>query len=400
MPGKQITIDFTFRLQTNTRCGEGKAAQLHHYLIELGCTRPGIIVDSSIVDLPYVEQILYAVSQEKSLHPLIWRYDLRAEPDYDSLDRVKEIFTDAEGKPMVDCFVGIGGGSVIDFAKGLATVTVNPGRSVIYKGFPRGLNHPLPTIAIPTTAGTGSEATYNAVFIDRAAGKKLGINTTDNFPALAILDPLLTISCPPSVTASSGMDALVHTMESYAAQQANPMSRIFAKEAFKLIFNNLSKVVDEPGNLEVRAKLQFGAYLAGISLINSGSGPAGALSYPLGVHFNVPHGLAGAVFLPHIVEHNVRGGHDYSELYDLIDGVDIALSREDKNRIFVDKFFELGQKLKIPMNFAIFGVNQENLDLLLSEIDGLERAFAQNPLPFTVDDGKRLVRKMTVQEEQ
>ena len=398
MPEKQTTIDFAFNLHTNTRCGEGKATQLHHYLNEFGCTKPGIIVDSSIMNLPYVQQVLHGVNQERSLQPHIWEYDLGAEPDYDSLDRVKEFFIDAEGIPVVDCFVGIGGGSAIDFAKGLATVTVNPGRSITYKGFPRGLNRSLPTIAIPTTAGTGSEVTYNAVFIDRAAGKKLGINTMNNFPALAILDPLLTLTCPPSVTASSGMDALVHTMESYVAQQANPMSRIFAKEAFKLIFNSLFKVADEPGNIEVRAKLQFGAYLAGISLINSGSGPAGALSYPLGVHFNVPHGLAGAVFLPHIVEHNVRNGYDYSELYDLIDGADISLPREAKNACFVERFFELGNKLKIPTNLAAF-VNRENIDPLLNEIDSLERAFSQNPIPFTVEDGKRLVRKMITWED-
>jgi len=396
---KETNINFTFNLKTHTICGEGKAAQLHCNLSELGYTKPGIIVDSSIIDLPYVQKIIKSIVQENSLDPIIWKYDLGAEPDYDSLDHIRETFLDSERKPIVNCFVGIGGGSVIDFAKGLATVTVNLDKSVTYRGFPKDLIRSLPTIALPTTAGTGSEVTYNAVFTDHNIGKKLGINTMNNFPVLSILDPILTLSCPESVTASSGMDALVHTMESYVAKQASPMSRIFAKNAFDLIFNNLFRIADEPKDLETRGKLQFGAYLAGISLINSGSGPAGALSYTLGVHFHVPHGLAGAVFLPYIVEHNVRNGYDYSELYDLIEGVDLSLSQEEKNKIFVDKFFELTKKLKIPAHITPFGVNPKNINKLLSDIDGFEGAFSQNPIPFTLDDGKNLVRKMINVEE-
>lgn len=395
MQNSKDCMDFDFNLKTNAKFGAEKALRLAQYLKELSLTRPGIIVDGGIAGHEYTKKVLEALENDPDLAVKIWIYDLRHEPDYDSLDCIKTIFLDTSGKPLTDCFVGIGGGSVLDFAKGLATVVVNPGKAVQYKGFPVGIFPSLPTIALPTTAGTGSEVTYNAVFTDNDAKKKLGINTRNNYPALAILDPLFTVNSPMSVTVSSGMDALVHTLESYMCVQANPMSRIFAREAFSMVFNNLFLVKDKFGDVEVRAKIQYGAYLAGISLINAGSGVAGALSYPLGVHFKVAHGIAGAVFIAHIVKHNVNAGYDYSELYDLIDGTDRTLPKSVKNERFSKMMFALTKKLDVPENLGGFGVNADTIQLFLDEIGSLERAFAQNPVPFTVEDAKRLIRCMT-----
>jgi alcohol dehydrogenase len=387
---------FDFNVKTNAKFGAHKALSLPQYLKELSLRRPGVIVDGGIAGLEYLKKVIAALENDPDLTVKVWVYDLRHEPDYDSLDRIKAVFMDASGKPVTDCFVGIGGGSVLDFAKGLATVVVNPGKAVQYKGFPTGIVPSLPTIAIPTTAGTGSEVTYNAVFTDNDAKKKLGINTRNNYPALAILDPLFTVNSPMPVWVSSGMDALVHTLESYMAVQATPMSRIFAREAFRMVFNNLPRVKDNPADVSIRAKVQYGAYLAGISLINAGSGIAGALSYPLGVHFKVPHGIAGAVFIPHVIQHNVKAGYDFSELYDLIEGADRNLPAPEKNRQFSEKMFALCRKLDVPEKLGVYGVNAQTIDLLEREIPSLERAFAQNPVPFTVDDGKNLVRSMTL----
>ncbi len=394
MKNTRCSIDFDFNLKTNAKFGKGKALHLAQYLKELSLFKPGIIIDSGIAELEYPKNVLSNLEKDSDFTVKPWVYDLRHEPDYDSLDRIKMMFLDPSGKPMIDCFVGIGGGSVIDFAKGLSTIVVNSGKAIQYKGFPVNIQPSLPTIAIPTTAGTGSEVTYNAVFTDNTQKKKLGINTRNNYPALAILDPLFTVNSPMSVTVSSGMDALVHTLESFAAVQSNPMNRIFAYEAFSMIFNNLFLVNDNPSDIEIRAKIQYGAYLAGISLINSGSGPSGALSYPLGVHFKVPHGMAGAVFIPYIIRHNVDAGYDYSSLYDLIDGTNRLASKELKNKLFVEKIFLLCKKIGVPENLSGFGVNTNTVNLLLSEIGSLNLAFAQNPVPFTVEDGKRLINSM------
>ncbi len=201
-------MNFEFNLRTNAKFGAGKATQLSRFLKELSLSRPGVIVDGGIAGLPYTKKVIEGLVNDPDLCVKVWTYDLNHEPDYDSLDRIKRHFTDAGKKALVDCFIGIGGGSVIDFAKGLSTVLVNPGNAVEYKGFPTSINPSLPTIALPTTAGTGSEVTYNAVFTDNSKMKKLGINTRNNYPVLAVLDPLFTVNSPRSVTVSSGWTRL------------------------------------------------------------------------------------------------------------------------------------------------------------------------------------------------
>ncbi len=386
--------NFEFNLRTKAKFGAGEALNLGKYLKELSFKRIGVILDSGISNLKYTKDILENIKKEGFEKIKPWVYNLKGEPDYDSLDRIKLIFLDKNSKPLVDCFVGIGGGSVIDFTKGLATLMVNLGEARQYRGFPIDINPSLPTIALPTTAGTGSEVTFNAVFIDLNEKKKLGINTKYNFPALAILDPILTLSCPKAVAVSSGIDALVHNLEGYVSKKTDSLTKIFAEEGFKLIFNNLPKVISSPKNLEIRFSLQLGAYLGGLTLLGSGGGPTGALSYALGVHFKVPHGLAGGVFLPYIVEHNVKNGYDYSKLYDLIEGADKSLNKKKKSQIFSGKLFNLWKKLGVPSNLKDFGVNKENLKVLLGEVENYEKAFEQNPTPFSVEDGKKLLLKL------
>jgi len=385
---------FEFNLKTKTKIGEREALNLVKHLKEMSFKKIGIVIDSAIFDLKYTKQIIKNVKKEKFQKVKIWKYNLKAEPDYDSLDKIKLLFLDNKNQPLVDCFVGIGGGSVIDFAKGLATLVVNSGKAINYRGFPTNINPSLPTIALPSTAGTGSEVTFNAVFINLGEKKKLGINTRYNFPVLAILDPLLTLSCPKAVTVSSGIDALVHVMEGYISLKTDPLTKMFTREGFKIIFNNLNKVLKQPKNIEIRINLQVGAWLGGVTLLGSGGGCIGALSYPLGVNFKVSHGIAGGVFLPYIVEYNVKKGYDYSELYDLIDGTDKTLSKKKKNEIFSEKLFKLTKSLGITQNLKSFGVNEKNIDILLKETENLEKAFDQNPIPFSVEEGKKLLLKL------
>lgn len=382
-----------FKLKTKMRFGAGISSNLGKYLKEFNFEKVGIIVDSSISNLPVVTDIFDGIDSE-GIKTIIWEYNLGFEPDYDSLDKIKKRFIDENNESLVDCFVGIGGGSVIDFAKGLATLVKNPGLAINYRGFPKDIVPPIPTIVVPTTAGTGSEATYMAVFINKADKLKRGINTEYNYPYLAILDPKLTVSCPKSVTASTGIDGLVHTLESYVAVQSNVITKNFAREAFRLLFNNLNKVVDFPEDIEVRGNLQIGSYLAGISLMNSGSGIGGVLSAPTSAHFGVPHGIAGGILLPYAIDFNVKNGYDYSELYDLIDGVDKSISKKEKNKLFSKKIFELCRKLDVPKNFKSFGINKDNIDVLLKETEKREKGLAQNPIPFSVEDGKKLLLKI------
>jgi alcohol dehydrogenase len=365
---------FEFNLRTNLKIGVGEALNLGKYLTAMKFTKPAVIIDGGVLQTNYVQEIIESLKILNFENLKIWQYNLKAEPDYDSLEKARLEFS-------ADCLIAIGGGSVIDFAKGIAILAVNLGPARSYRGFPENIQKPLPVIALPTTAGTGSEVTFNAAFIDWKENKKLGINSLENFPVLAILDAKLVSGCPRKVALASGIDTLVHVVEGFASLKSGELTKSFARESFRLMFENLESTLQNPENLELWEKLQLGAYFGGLTLLGSGGGPTGALSYTLGVNFKVPHGLAGAVFLPYIVEYNLKNGYDYPGLYKS----ELSLSEE---------LFALYKRVGAPMDLKSFGVNAENIQTIIMDIEGYEKAFAQNPIPFSVQEGKKLVLRL------
>lgn len=360
------SIDFC--LHTHAKFGAGTFKNINSYLQELNCKHIGIVIDKNVLQTNYAKQIINDINFNAQL----LLYDF-GEPSYDLLEQYRDFFS------SVDHIVAIGGGSVIDFAKGLAVLSTNKKPALSYRGFPTNVNAPLPVVAIPTTAGTGSEVTYNAVFIDFASLKKLGINTVSNFPVLAILDPLLIQSCPKSVLISSGLDALTHAVESYGATKANPITQALSEKALNILMTNLSAITNKT-SIKVCSNLQLAAYMAGIALPNSGSGPAGALSYILGPQFNIPHGLAGAIFLPHIIQHNEKKGFKYSIPH------------------LASKVFTLCELFEIDnYNIRKYNVTKaSDIRNLVQGIEILQPAFDQNPVPFTVEDAKDIIREMII----
>lgn len=382
-----VNEQFGFKLRTNMKFGAGISSCAGKMLNELGYANIGIILDHGITKLDATKKLTRSLEGAGIVFE-IFEND-RAEPDYDFLESFKKNFS---GRGF-DAILGAGGGSTIDLAKGVATLVTNPGEAILYRGFPKLKCAPLPVIAIPTTAGTGSEATYNAVFTDLKEKKKLGINSELNFPALAVLDPLFTLSCPERIVISAGMDALTHTLESFAHKGHTQLSRMYSKKAFSLIFNNLMVVLEKPENINVRGALQLGSYLAGIALINSGSGPSGALSYPLGVHYKIPHGMAGAVFLSSIAEFNVSKGYaDYAELYDLAGLQPAGKSGGEKSALFVKALKALDRKMKIP-SLTELGLGEKDVRFMIDQYDVLKNAIAQNPIPVSKEDLKSIIEK-------
>ncbi len=372
---------FLFKLETDTKFGVGITENIGDLLADYNFKRLGLVVDSGVLQGSQ-EAVSHLIESLKHSYEIVKIFENKAsEPDYNYLDECKREFLNLE----LDALIGVGGGSTIDLTKGIAVLVRNPGKAINYRGFNLVKNPALPVIAVPTTAGTGTEVTPNAVFIDKKERRKLGINTEYVRPKLAILDPSLTLSCPKNATVSAGMDALTHALESFVSKRATPVSRIFSKEAFSLLFNNLTKITDDMSNVELRARLLLGSYYAGIALMNSGAGAAHALSYPLGVHFNVPHGLAGAVFLPQVIKLNVEMGClAYAPLYDLLEGAEQTLSEVEKNMRFVKAVNELCQQLSIPTSLKPFGVSLKDIDSLLEEtLLWRKDAIEQNPVSFT-----------------
>jgi len=312
------------------------------------------------------------------------------EPTYDRLEEKRSILYNKN----IDVFIGIGGGSALDMAKGLSVLYSNKGSAISYRGFDQFHEPILPIIAVPTTAGTGSEITPNASFIDTNEKRKMGINGEAIRPKYAILDPELTISCPKSPTISAAVDSLVHATEAFVAKKTNPMARLFAKEGFNLVITNLPLLIDKLHDIELREKIMYGAFLSAIALMNSGTGPAAAMSYPLGVHFGVPHGIGGGIFLPHIIQYNIDNGYfGYSEL-DKISNNNGSSKKISKS--FINKIWDIWKILDVPQDLSQFGMANKHLDLFVSDTMDLKAALDQNPISFYDNEIRSILRKLNI----
>jgi len=382
---------YFFQLQTQAIFGPGSAKRLGNFLKEKSYKDVVIMVDEGVFKgSKYFNEIFDIIKKNcNKLYVEILRGT--EEPDYEYLDEITE---KARIIDNVDVLIGIGGGSCLDITKAVAVLKRNPGHGIDYRGFDKVSSPGIQTIAIPTTAGTGSEVTPNAVFTDKKEMKKLGINGRYMNATYAILDAELTISCPYSVALSSGMDAMTHALESYICKNSNELTRTFSKKAFQLLYNTLPVLIDDSENGLKRQQLLLGSFLAGIALCNSGSGIAGALSYPIGVHYKVPHGIAGGIFLSSVIEYNVERGYlEYAELYDLIEPNNIK-SQQEKNRRFVAAINNLFDKLKVPRYLDQWGITREIIYDVSLLMYPLQIAFDQNPVPFSAkDDTLEILKK-------
>lgn len=380
------TIDddvLRFIMRTEMVSGDRVALTCAERVRLLGWKRAGIVIDALLLkNNPYAREVVDSLTA--GLDSVVVVESTLPEPTYAYLDVVRKQLADQ----VLECVIGIGGGSTMDLAKGLAVLQTNAGSAINFRGFDKVGVSPLPVVALPSTAGTGSDVTPYAVFIDTEARWKFGINTEYNYPRLALYDPRFLDSCPDHVYASSGMDAMTHALESFVARSATPISRIFSIKAFELLYHYLRRVADGDRSTATKLNLLIGSGLAGVALMNAGAGPAGALSYPLGVFFEVPHGLAGSVFLPAVIEYNVRHKdcyEEYSILADLIDP-NARISAAEKSLRFAAAIRDLSARLGIPTTLAGFGVKTDkDAQLIIGNSQQLKAAFDQNPVPFGVD---------------
>jgi alcohol dehydrogenase class IV len=377
---------FFFQLDSRLHYGVGWSRGLGDFVRKLGWRSVALLVDEGVAcHNPYFSDIRPLVDAAVDGAPQL-RLRGSDEPSYDYLDALA---VEIRALPSLDGIIAIGGGSALDSAKALACLRNNPGPAINYRGFDKVTVPPVPTICIPSTAGTGSEVTINAVFIDAAEKRKLGINGRYLTATYAVLDAEWTLSCPPAVAISSGMDALVHTLESFMASNANPLTIAFNREAFRILYQNLPCLVDAPQDKDKRQQLLLGSYLAAIGLFNSGSGIAGAFSYPIGVHFKVPHGIGGGIFIASVVDYNVsRGWHNFAELLDVVEPHP-DWSVEQKARRFALAIRELADRLGVPRTLERWGITRRNADDVVQLMLPLQAAFNQNPIPFSAETDAR-----------
>jgi len=287
--------------------------------------------------------------------------------------------------------VGFGGGSPMDVAK-LAAYLLGSGDALdAIWGVGKALGARLPLALVPTTAGTGSEATGVSV-ITIGGSVKNAVNSPALNADWAVLDPELTVGLPRHVTAATGIDAMVHAIEAYtSAHRKNPVSDMLAREALRLLSQNLIAACDSPGDRAVRANMLLGAHYAGVAFDNAPVAGVHALAYPLGGHFHVPHGLSNSLVLTQVLGHNMPAamGH-YAELGCVLDPSLAALGSQAQARAFVERLAALTEATGLPRRLSEVGIGPEHLDLLASEAMKQERLLVNNPCPISESDARRL----------
>jgi len=284
--------------------GNGSFAGLAEHLSELKVSRPLVVLDGNLAGTGFGERIAGLLDKAKIDFVL---YDKAVpEPPIELADEGAKLAI----RKRCDGVVGIGGGSAMDLAKAIAVLAANKGKAEDYLGLNRVPGPGLPKIMVPTTAGTGSEVTFTAVFIRKKLKKKEGMNSPYLYPELALLDPELTLTLPPHATAATGIDALCHAIESYTSINASPMSEMMSLEAIGLISDNLRTAVHDGTNLEAREAMLLGSLYAGLGLANAGVTAVHSLSYPLGGKYGISHGLANTIMLPRVMAFNLPGAQE------------------------------------------------------------------------------------------
>ncbi|MBN4080850.1 iron-containing alcohol dehydrogenase [Caldithrix abyssi] len=384
-----------FSINTNTLFGVNCTYNVPILLQKYGYNNIGIIIDETVAKLPVIDSRLTEWQRKGLKLKKVFHSRSKMEPDYDYLDKIVEEFRLCE----YDAIIGIGGGSTLDLAKGVGILLMNPGHGIDYRGMDKVKAPGVPVVLIPTTAGTGSEVTQTASFIDNNDKTKLGINGKYVDCFMSFLDPSIIIGCPPAVTLSSGLDALVHAIEAVTVEDANQVALLFGIEAVKLLFKGLSIAIDQPSCLEGRADTFLGSHYAGIAMWNAQGGPASGISYPLGVHYGVPHGFAGGILLPHVVSINIEKGyvHGYARIYERLDCSNPKHNNDTfKASGFRDRLFNLYELLGVPKTYAQWGVGSDAINFLV-ERTMVERkeSVEKNPVPFEESDVLRLIKVVT-----
>ncbi len=312
--------------------------------------------------------------------------ELPAEPTCDQAQKTVEDFR----KTGADLIIAIGGGSVMDAAK-LASVTATDRYTVRDL-----LRNPLlaeksvKTLMIPTTAGTGAEATPNSVVAVPEEENKVGIVNPLMIPDSVILDGNMIKKLPKKIAAATGIDALAHALECYTSKKANPFSDLFAMEALKLIFENLIPACEDENAMEAKNKMLLAAFYGGVAITASGTTAVHALAYPLGGKYHIPHGVSNAMMLLPVMRFNeMECIPEFVKIHDSM-GEDVRRTSEEKGNWLLRKLEYFIKELEIPSDLKEFGVGREDLTELVTAGMEVQRLLVNNKRPVTEEDARRL----------
>ncbi|MCC2683985.1 MAG: alcohol dehydrogenase [Paenibacillaceae bacterium] len=377
-----------FRLPQTILTGPGTIAQLGREARLCGADKVLVVTDKVIRQTGLLEEVTDPLNESGIAFEIL--DGVTAEPPFELMERLAAEVS-GYGHQLV---VGIGGGSVLDSAKLLAVMAGNPGADLrSWVGTDKIERPGLPLILAPTTAGTGSEVTNIAVLTDHSDHVKKGIASRHLLASTAIVDSQLTRTMPPSVAAATGMDALVHAIESYTSLRASELTDGIALQAIKLISRSLRQAVLGGNNTAAREDMAMGSLLAGISMGNAGAGAVHALAYPLGGKFKVAHGVANSLLLSYVLRYNaVANLPKFAEVAKAMGEPVEGLSLRDAAFSAIEAAARLAADVGIPAGIADVGVGQADIPALAEEASKIDRLLNNNPRRLTLRDIEQIYR--------
>lgn len=374
----------TFKSANKLITGQNALEFLLQSISKFKIQKPLIVTDQGVVKSGTIQHVLSLLEVEYSIYDSV-----KPEPELEQVQDCINFYHENQS----DAVLAVGGGSALDIAKCVAALAGQNGDIREFVGTDKITSRDIPLIVIPTTSGTGSEVTNIAILSDTENQMKQGIVSDFLLPDVAIVSPVMSVSCPASVTAASGVDALVHAIEAYISVNHSDITDALALQAIELIFEYLPQAYALPSNLIAREKMATASLMAGLAFGNAGVGAVHALAYPLGGKYKMAHGVSNALMLPYVLKWNVLGCAErlskIAQLLNLSQG-NLHMENAEKLVAFLHQFCH---QLDIPSGLRHFGIQEDDIPALAAEAIKVERLLKNNPRQLTVNDIEAIYRE-------
>lgn len=382
-------MTYQLTIPGNLYGGDGSLNELSSILKKEAAKKVIVYTDKGIRGAGLVdglEKVLTATNVEFMIYD-----DIKPEPSYKEVEKIQEETKNYQA----DLIIGFGGGSVMDSAK-LCSVLI--GASYNVKDLldtPHIAEKKMKTIMIPTTCGTGAEATCNAIIAVPEEQTKQGIVNNEMIPDYVILDPQIIRNLPKQIIAATGVDALAHAVECYTSNKATPFSNIYALEGAKLIFENIREAYNEPDNMKAKEAMLVGAFYGGVAITGSGTTAVHALSYPLGGKYHIPHGVSNAILFETVMKFNKDAcAVELAEICDVINPSYSDKSIDEKSQYVIDEIADIVKVTDIPVNLNEFGIKKDDLDFLVQAGSEQTRLLNNNKKELSKEDIEQIYLKV------
>jgi len=381
--------DFLFKAPTKIKFGVNATQNLSELLSPLQAHKLFLVTDKVIEKTPSFQAMLDKLMQDG--YKCVVYSDIIVDPPIEVIDTAAGVLKKSES----DLVLAVGGGSTIDTAKAISMLVTNEGsvKDYLFGGTKVVVNHPLPLIAIPTTAGSGSEVTASSVITDQQNGIKLSVTHEYLMPLFAVVDPVMQKGMPPIITASTGMDALTHAIEAYVSLNANLMSDSYAEKAIRLIGENIRTATHNPENLDARGNMAIASVLAAVAFVNGGLGAVHGIAQSMGGVAHTPHGIANSLLLPHVMKVNLIGNIEkFAQIAKMLGCQTEGRSVREQAELSIEAVQMLVHDLRIPSRLVEVKVTKEMFPLIVKGTMEY-RLLAVNPVKIREEDVYKILEE-------